>query len=250
MSIANDPELREFSAADADALLPLRNQFQAADDSLEVWRQRDSSPDQRQQVFQTAWLEGQIVGFVRLVESTADVLNLSLAVRGESRGQGIGSRLWEYLWVHAQPFTAVRWQTSLRDPSVTALYFLERRGFAVRERSVYSRLSLPAAPNLELTLRLERQGYRFCTLRAAGDTPVNRDKLYWLVREAVIDDPSFEGEFETLEQFGQMANADAFKRGYSEIRTNNDSRNAGMLAVNGKTWLSASLRVDLVRASR
>ena len=288
-----DLELRDFGADDADALLPLRNQFQPADDALELWQQRDSSPDQRQRVFQTAWLEGRIVGFVRMVESSADVLNLSLAVRDESRGQGIGSRLWEHLRVRAQSFPALIWQTGLRDPSVAALRFLEERGFVVRERSVYSRLSLPAIPNLELTRRLERQGYRFCTLQAAGDTSANREKLYWLVRETVMDDPGFEGDFETLDEFEQMAdawywseaetrylalhgdewvalsgqhpkpnqafieagltgvikthrgrglaqavklmaNADAFRRGYSEVRTNNDSRNAAILAVNRK----------------
>lgn len=239
------------------------------------------------------WLEGQIVGFVRLIETSAGVLNLSLAVLAERRGQGIGSRLWEHLWVQAQSFTAQRWQTGLRNPSVAALRFLEQRGFTVRERSIHSRLRLPAAPDLGLTQQLEQQGYRFCTLQTAGDTPANREKLYWLVRETVMDDPGFEGEFETLEQFGQMAdawywseaetrylalhgdewvalsglhpkpdqpfidsaltgvtkthrgrglaqavkliaNADAFKRGYGEIRTNNDSRNAAMLTVNRK----------------
>ena len=286
-------EFRDFSATDADALLPLRNHCQPADDPLEVWQQRDSSPDQRQQVFQTAWLEGQIVGFVRIIESGADVLNLSLAVQGKRRGQGIGSRLWEHLRVQARSFTAQRWQTGLRDPSVAALHFLERRGFAVRERSIYSHLSLTAPVNLGLVSQLERGGYRFCTLQSAGDTSVNRQKLYWLVRETVMDDPGFEGEFETLEQFSQMADAwywneaatrylaihgdewvalsglhpkpnqsfietgltgvikthrgrglaqavklvaiaDAVKRGYSEVRTNNDSRNAAMLAINRK----------------
>ena len=37
-------ELRAFTAADTDALWSLRNQCLSADDPLEVWRQRDSSP--------------------------------------------------------------------------------------------------------------------------------------------------------------------------------------------------------------
>ena len=220
-------------------------------------------------------------------------MNLSLAVRDEWRGQGIGSRLWDHLRVQARPFPALRWQTTLRDPSAADLRFLERRGFAVRERRVHSHLSLPATFDTGLIPTLEARGYRFCTLRAAGDTPLNRQKLYWLVREVVMDDPSFEGEFETLERFEQMADAwywseadtrylairgeewvslsglhpkpaqsfidtgltgvtkthrgrglahavklmavaDAVQRGYIEVRTSNDSRNAAMLAVNKK----------------
>ncbi len=291
-------EFRDFSAADTEALWSLHNQFLAADETLEVWQQRVSSEGQRSQVFQTAWIEGRIVGFVQLVPIGADVLNLSLAVSGEWRGQGIGSRLWEYLRVEAQSLAAQRWQTGLRDSSVAALRFLEQRGFAVREHSVHNRLNLSAPIDLEPISRLERQGYRFCTLQSAGDTPVNREKLYWLVREAVLDDPGFEGEFETLEQFAQMADAwywseaetrylaihneewvalsglhpkpdqsfvstsltgvtrthrgrglaqaikliaitDATARGYNEIRTNNDSRNAAMLAVNRKLGFEA-----------
>ena len=102
MSEAAELEFRNFSATDADALLSLRNHFQPADDPLEVWRQRDSSSGQSKQVFQTARLERQIVGFVRVVESSAGVLNLNLAVQSGLRGQGIGSRLWEYLRVQAQ----------------------------------------------------------------------------------------------------------------------------------------------------
>ena len=163
----------------------------------------------------------------------------------------------------------------------------------MRERSIYSHLSLTAPVNLDLIPQLERQGYLFCTLQSAGDTSANRKKLYALVREAVMDDPGFEGEFETLEEFSQMADAwywneaetrylaihgdnwvalsglhpkpdqpfidssltgvtkthrgrglaqavkraaiaDARHRGYTEIRTNNDSRNARMLAINRK----------------
>ena len=295
MTQTHQLEFRSFSAADTNALRPLRNHFIAADDPLEVWQQRDSSVliDQSKGVFQTARLKGQIVGFVRLVQINAGVLNVSLAVHNELRGQGIGSRLWEHLRVQAQGAAAQRWQTGLRNPSIAALRFLEQRGFAVCERSIHSRLSLPAAADHGLTQQLERQGYRFCTLRAAGDTPANREKLYALVREAVMDDPGFEGEFETLEQFEQMADAwywseadtrylamhgeewvalsglhpkpdqtfidsgltgvttnhrgrglaravkrmaiaDATQRGYAEIRTNNDSRNAGILVINRK----------------
>lgn len=300
MSKADQLELREFGVADTDALWSLRNIFQATDDSLEVWRQRVSSPPAGAvaEVFQTASLEGQVVGFVRLARTNPDVLNLSLAMREEWRGLGIGSRLWEHLQRQARAFAASRWQVTARNPSPTSLRFLEQRGFTVRERSVYSHLSLPATVDTGLIAQLEARGYRFCTLRAAGDTPANREKLYWLVREAVIDDPGFEGEFETLEQFDQLADAwywneaetrylaihgdgwvalsglhpkpdqpfiesgltgvtknhrgrglaqavklmtiaDAFRRGYGQIRTNNDSRNAAMLAINRKLGFEA-----------
>ena len=301
MSKAGKLEFRNFSAADTDALLwSLHNQFLKADEPLEDWLQRVSSPpvNQIKQVFQSAYLNGQVVGYIRISEIDPDVLDVNLAVRDEWRGQSIGSRLWEHLRVESQSFTARRWLTSLQNPSAAALHFLQQRGFIVRERSIHSRLNLPATGDTGLIPQLEAQGYGFCTLQSVRDTSANREKLYWLVREAVMDDPSFAGEFETLEQFGQMADgwywneadtrylaiqgdkwvalsglhpkpaqpfvstsltgvakthrgrglaqavklmsiADATARGYSEIRTSNDSRNAVMLAVNRKLGFQA-----------
>lgn len=296
----NQLEFRNFSPAEADALWSLHTQFLEADEPLEDWRQRVSSPpaEQLKQVFQTAHLGAQVLGYIRISEINSDVLDVRLAVRDEWRGQGIGSRFWDHLRFEAQRFSASRWQTTLRNPSATARLFLDKRGFALLQHTIHSHLSLPATIDIGLISQLEEQGYRFCPLQVAGDTSVNREKLYRLVREAVMDDPGFEGEFETLEQFEQLANAwywdeadtrylaihgdewvalsglhpkpdqpfidsgltgvtknhrgrglaqavkamaitDALKRGYKEIRTSNDSRNADMLAVNRKLGFKA-----------
>lgn len=86
-------EFRDFSLADADVLRALHNQFLAADELLKDWWQRVSSGStgRSKQVFQTARLEGRIVGFLRLVETNTNLLNLSLAVQSELSGQGISS---------------------------------------------------------------------------------------------------------------------------------------------------------------
>src|SRR5690606_7738922 len=45
------------------------------------------------------------------------------------------------------------------------------------------------------------KGTRFFTLDNAGDTPVTRHRLYELVNELVIDDPSNDGTFMDYERF-------------------------------------------------
>jgi RimJ/RimL family protein N-acetyltransferase len=199
------------------------------------------------------------------------------------------------LWVlQNQPDWLSYTRIGIPDPSQEVQVFLEQNGFKLLERSIRSHLQLQKLLALSLVQQLEQQGYVFKTLLELGDSKMHHEKLYWLVRGAVEDDPAFEGEFETFEQFNEyiweiywnnasgvfialhnsdwvsisgvhfdqifnngvpttlagtarahrglglaqalktLAINEVVKRGLTEIRTSNDSRNAAILAINKK----------------
>jgi RimJ/RimL family protein N-acetyltransferase len=90
------------------------------------------------------------------------------------------------------------------NPSSEVQGFLEQQGFTLFERSIRSHLQISQPLNLSVVRQLEARGYQFKSLLELGDSALNHEKLYWLVRNAVMDDPAFEGEFETFEQFNQV----------------------------------------------
>jgi RimJ/RimL family protein N-acetyltransferase len=73
-------------------------------------------------------------------------------------------------------------------------------------------------------------GIRFFTLYEAGDTPTVRFKLYELVREGVVDDPSNDGTFMDYESFSEQL-FEAYYGRWSECQ---------FLAAEGDAWVGLS----------
>ncbi len=115
------------------------------------------------------------------------------------------------------------------NPSQEAQDFLVQHGFKILERSIRSQLQLGQALNLSRVQQLEQQGYVFKSLLELGDSEQHCERLYGLVRLAVMDDPAFEGEFETFEQFNERIWA---------IYWNNAS--GVFIALHGLDWVAMS----------
>ena len=179
----------------------LHNYFLPGNESEAQWLERAARPQNSNAVAETAWLEGKRVGFLRLSPERAKYREARLGVLPEARGRGVGAALWNRMESHARQLEVPRLMTSMQNPDASATRFLEVRGFQVQEVSIRSHLGLPVTLDMTILRTLETQGYLFFTLLKAGNTPENREKLYGLVRQSVEDDPGFQGEFETLEEF-------------------------------------------------
>ncbi len=134
------------------------------------------------------------------------------------------------LWaLQTQPDWLEIMRLGIPNPSQKAQDFLLQNGFKLVERSIRSHLQLFKPLDLSLVHQLEGQRYVFKTLLELGDSVLHREKLYWLVRGAVEDDPAFEGKFETFEQFNDFL---------WNIYWNNAS--GVFIALNGADWVSMS----------
>ena len=125
----------------------------------------------------------------------------------------------------------------ISNPSQEATNFLVQNSFNLVERSIRSHLQLGKPLDLSAVQQLETRGYIFTSLLELNDTATNREKLYWLVRSAVLDDPAFEGDFETLEQFNESI---------WQIYWNN--ANGVFIALHGLDWVAMSgVHLDRIR---
>jgi RimJ/RimL family protein N-acetyltransferase/ribosomal protein S18 acetylase RimI-like enzyme len=197
--------IRPYNLEDNTIFWQLRNQDLPGDETERFWLEKTATLDPKvRQVFITALIEGIPVGFARLhrhQEWEAGRWHVSLAVLTNYRKCGVATALWQHLQTAPEWLEVTVLRCPSRNPEKSTYAFLEHQGFYVQERSIRSHLSLPRALDLSVVQHLEQLSYSFITLFEAGDTPQNREKLYWLVRQAVEDDPGFEGKFESLEEF-------------------------------------------------
>ncbi len=196
-------EFRDFVSHDMPLLWELHNLFQPGNEPIEFWLERAGRPANTDGAAETVSLDGQVAGFLRLSSPQKPVgyRSVRLAVQPAFRNRGIGAALWARLNRHIQRLEVPTVRVPMANPDANSYRFLERNGFEILERSLRSTLPLGASVDLTLVRQLETRGYRFFALLQAGDTLENRENLYRLVRESVEDDPSFEGEFETLQEF-------------------------------------------------
>jgi RimJ/RimL family protein N-acetyltransferase len=134
------------------------------------------------------------------------------------------------LWaLQTQPDWLENDRLGIPNPSSEALVVLEQQGFKVSERSIRSVKILEQPMDVVMVRQLEQQGYEFKSLLELGDSGLHREKLYWLVRGAVENDPAFEGKFETFDQFNAFI---------WSIYWNN--ANGVFIALHNSDWVSMS----------
>jgi GNAT superfamily N-acetyltransferase len=204
---APDLEFKDFAPEDMRVFWVLHNYFLLGDESKARWLERAAIPQNLSAIGETAWLEGKRVGFLRLSpeRSGGAYREVRLGVLPEARGRRVGTALWNRLAGHARRLEVPRLMTPMQNPDAGSTRFLEAHGFQVHEVSIRSHLELPVSLDMTVVRTLEAQGYAFYSLLEAGNTLENRERLYWLVRQSVEDDPGFQGEFETLEEFNQRS---------------------------------------------
>ncbi len=151
----------------------------------------------------TATIDSTIVGISSLWRRDNNFF-AQIALKPEARRQGVGTALLDQIKKLALEWNAPKLQCAVNNLEARDLRFLERHGIQIKTHSVLSKLD--TTKFIALTLqKLEHQlvaeHLRFALLAEFPDNPDTRATLYQLVRQSVEDDPGFEGEFETLEQF-------------------------------------------------
>ncbi len=179
-----DLTFRLYQPEDNAVFWQLRNQVLPADESKAYWLERIENADTTiQEIAIVAQLEQQAIGFVHLQRRQSWGVGrwqIHLAVLASNRRQGVGTALWQRLQTTTQWLEVRELNCPLRNPEPAAYAFLEQHFFTIHERSIRSHLTLPQELDLGLIQRLEQQNYVFTTLLELGDTPTNREKLYYV----------------------------------------------------------------------
>lgn len=174
---------------DETAIVSLLNQVNVVKYNESTLAERRGRYARKRRFERVAEREGQVVGWIELVESGAPgCAYLRLSVNPEAQGQRIGAALYQEmlsneLW---QDSNKVFVSTSETHP--TARRFAEDRGFVVRNHMFESTLALADFDFDQwqgAIQRVEEQGIRLTTLAELGDTEENRYKLWEI--EAVTD---------------------------------------------------------------
>lgn len=128
---------------------------------------------------------GELLGFSWAVRDRLHPAQaaLSLFVRPEQRGQGIGRALYAGVEQAMRAAGAAQLRVSVWDNQPADRAFAERRGFVERSHALAMRLDLATfddRPYDALIARLKGEGFQFTSMAALGDTEEAQHKLYAL----------------------------------------------------------------------
>jgi RimJ/RimL family protein N-acetyltransferase len=198
-------EIRVFEQNDLSSLWELTNAFRRNPISLErqLEIELESPKEGVTRARLTAMIDSTIVGFSSLWQQNNNCY-AQIAVKPEAQGQGVGTELFVRLKQLALEWNAPKLQCEVSNLEPRDLRFLERHGIKISTQSVLSKLAVrdfDATKFQNLEQNIAKQHVKFRRLTDFEDSPETRENLYNLVRQSVEDDPGFEGEFETLEQF-------------------------------------------------
>lgn len=202
-------EIRKFESDDISNILELTNLFRRTSMTLEQQIEQDSESVKvgvSRERF-TALVNGRVVGFSSLTKQMymgEAGFFAQLAVKPEARGQGFGTKILDQLLGLARVQNAAKLRSEVSNLEPRDKQFVKRHNIRVLEQMVLSQLDLShfdLGKFRDLEHKLTTDGIRFARLSNFQDTPETRENLYQLVRQSVEDDPGFEGEFETLEEF-------------------------------------------------
>jgi len=156
--------------------------------------------------------DGKLLGFNGIYRENLNydrLYGLYLIVEQESRGQGLGSLLYNNLLDQAAELDARILKFRVRDTCEEGLRFATQRGFTVKKHSIEMMFDLKAwdGSRYEPTLQsLKAQGFCFTNMAELGDTQEARRKLYTLNNDAAATDPGSDGvppwaSFEEFERY-------------------------------------------------
>ena len=143
--------------------------------------------------------DDRVLGFSGIYRDNLNIerqYGLYLVVDPEYRQQGVGSRLFEDLMVHAAHFNARTLKIRVRDTCEQGIHFAIQRGFVEKKHSIEMMFDLKTwderryRPILE---SLRAQGFHFTSMAELGDTQENRRRLFALNNGAAATDPGSDG---------------------------------------------------------
>jgi GNAT superfamily N-acetyltransferase len=164
---------------------------------------------------------GELVGFFwamrdKMVPDRADV---SLFVKPEERGQGVGRRLYREMERAVKEAGLKRLRISIWDNYPEGVAFAERRGFSLRRHLMAMALNLGTfddRPYEEIIAGLKGMGFRFTSMEELGNTEDAQRKLHVLNDTAASETPGSEGEhpWSSFEEFqDSVCRSDWYKPG-------------------------------------
>ena len=143
--------------------------------------------------------QGEVLGFYWLEQDglVPGRVHLSLYVRSEQRGQGVGRKLYDAAIGALEPAQAKVLRASVWDNCPEGQAFADHRGFVEIRHQIAMALDLTAfddGPYDAIIARLKSEGFRFTSMGELGDTEEARRKLYALNDAAARDTLGTEGE--------------------------------------------------------
>jgi RimJ/RimL family protein N-acetyltransferase len=200
-------EIRAFEKDDLSNIWELTNLFRRNPISFERQLEMELEPPKEGVTRErfTAMIDSTTVGFSSLWQHNNNFY-AHIALTLEARGLGVGTELFVRLKQLALEWNAPKLQCEVSNLEPRDLRFLEYHNFKIREQMVLSQLTLTDFDEAKfqvLESQALAQSTHFVRLADCPDNAETRKNLYQLVRQSVEDDPGFEGEFETPEQFNE-----------------------------------------------
>lgn len=137
------------------------------------------------------------LGFYWIYFDSAASCSFELLVAPGKRGQGIGALLYDDLERSARDAQVKSISVKIMDTNAESRRFAEKRGFTERWHFLPMRLDLGSFDDSRydpLISRLEKEGFRFTSMEALGDTEAAQRQLYALNSQSGLDIPGKDGE--------------------------------------------------------
>jgi GNAT superfamily N-acetyltransferase len=150
-----------------------------------------------------------VIGYGTIFCSNTNLIprySLWAGIYPEYRGNGYGARLYNHISKIAQEQGATQFYTSCMDNDPLALKFAKKRGFELRHHTFESVLNIETFDETPFTYiieKLEKQGIRFTSLAAEGNSEEAQYKL-WVLNDATAQD-------ETSRDSSSKSNFETFK---------------------------------------
>ncbi len=153
---------------------------------------------------------GERLGFYWAVRNKAepDQMSISIFVKPDQRGRGLGRQLYEDLLQAMQTAGAKQLRVSVSDSCPEDRAFAEHRGFTEKRHHFGMELDLDMfddRPYDEVIEQLKSEGFQFTSMAELGNTQEAQRKLYALNDSANATTPGAEGEhpWASFEDFQQ-----------------------------------------------
>lgn len=202
-----------------------------------------------------AWVDNRIIGYgqidkAAITQNPAFMLWLTIDVA--YRRIGYGGQFYTFLAEKARELGASTFLSECKDNDPDSLAFAERRGFRIRRHAFDSQLDLTTFDSESMrpiVETVEKQGIRFTSLAAEGNTETAQHKLFELNTMTASDNPGLEDEtHNTFENFQVKILSAPWFRSDGQILAVDGERFVGLGAVgfesDGLTAFNAFTGVD------
>lgn len=157
---------------------------------------------------------------------------IKVVVAPESRGCGLGTRMFEDALQVAHAHGATLLESTVREADEASVRFVQKRGFQIVHHAFASTLDLASFdehPFDDLMQRLRAEGFCFFSLAEAGVTEEHKRRLYEVNRLSGLDNPGNDAVFPDFYAFSKNVFEAAWFRADTQI-----------LAAHGDEWVGLS----------